>query len=116
MSCRRSGLRIVGARGNPQIRRALIRFARWLRTEFGFPIRVPVYLLTRERVRTIDGRLCTASFFAPFSRKDDPHIRIATADWSSAGADQGRDNALAGYLCSLAKKIFTTDSGSTGSR
>lgn len=60
-SCPRSGLRICGHRGHPVVRRALIRYAGWLRTQFQFPIRVPVYLLPGELVLTVRGELASAS-------------------------------------------------------
>ena len=36
----RSGLRIRGARGHPEVRGALIRYAKWLRKQYGFPVLV----------------------------------------------------------------------------
>jgi hypothetical protein len=66
---RRSGLWIRGHRGHPEVRAALLRYARWLRLQFEFPVRVPVYLLPGAVVRTMDGNSASASIFLPWDRK-----------------------------------------------
>src|SRR5262245_11522701 len=101
----RTGLRIRGARGNAEVRRALVRFARWLRQEHAFPIRVPVYLHPQAYVETMHGRKSSASFFAPWDRGVEPYIRIATGDYPSLKAERGRDDALAAFITSLAHEI-----------
>jgi hypothetical protein len=101
----RTGIRIRGARGNPHVRAALIRFARWSRREYDFPIRVPVYLFPSEQIVTMHGHRVSASFFAPFDRRDEPFIRIATGDYLQLRTELGRDNALGGFLQSLAHEL-----------
>ena len=101
----RSGLRIRGGRGNAVVRLALIRYARWLRVNYEFPIRVPVYLLPGEFVTTFDGAKCSASFFAPFDQSVEPYIRIATGDYPALAAASGRDNALASFIISLSHEV-----------
>jgi hypothetical protein len=83
----------------------LIRFARWLRKNYDFPVRVPVYLFPSEYIFNWDREKISASFFAPFCRHEEPYIRIATGDYESLKAERGRDNALASFLCSLAHEI-----------
>jgi len=102
----RRGLRIVGRRGHQEVRDALVRFAPFLRLRFAFPIRVPAYLSSRHWLRTIEGEIASASFFAPFDLTVEPYIRIATGLYESEKAEIGRDNALAGYLCSLAHEVL----------
>jgi len=102
----RKGLRIRGDRGHPVVRRALIRFARWLRTQDDFPIRVPVYLFPYDHIITMHGKKVSASFFAPFRRNVEPFIRIATGDYGVLAKEVGRDNALAAFLCSLAHEVL----------
>ena len=102
----RSGLRIRGYRGNAVVRRALIRYAKWLRLNYDFPIRVPVYLLPGEFVTTIDGNRCSASFFAPYDQYVEPYIRIATGDYPMRAAESGRDNALASFIVSLSHEVI----------
>ena len=112
---RAPGLRVRGHRGHPEVRRAVIRFARWLRTIRRFPTVLPIYLLSSERVRTLDGKLASASFFAPSSLASAPYIRIATGDYPRLKRTWGRDNALAAYLCSVAHELVHYDQWDAGS-
>ena len=88
----RSGLHIRGQRGHPHVRAALVRYARWLRLQFDFPIFVPVYLLSSATVRTMHGVECSASIFLPWKRDEEPYIRIATGDYPQLRRERGRDN------------------------
>ena len=101
----RSGLRIRGARGHPEVRSALVLYAKWLRKEYEFPIRVPVYLFPGETIITQDGEHVSASFVAPYNRCIEPFIRIATGDYSHIQRIHGRDDALASYILSLSHEI-----------
>lgn len=94
-----------GARGHPEVRVAIIAFARWLRGQYEFPIRVPVYLLPGEQVKTCDGQLVSASFFGPYDRTVEPYIRIATGEYSRIEVEYGRDGAIGCHLMSLAHEI-----------
>ena len=96
----RRGIRIRGERGHSEVRRALVKFARWLRTQYDFPIRVPVYLLPTAEVTTCSGAKVSASFFAPIDRTREPYIRIATGDYPDLKRDRGRDHALAAFITS----------------
>ena len=105
--CRpRKGLRVRGQRCDPEVRKAVIRFATWLRREYGFPVRVPVYLSPRLTIKTITGAIVTASFFAPWDKCVEPFIRIATGDYHALKRERGRDNALASILCSLCHEVI----------
>ncbi len=101
----RTGLHIRGQRGHVDVRRSLIRFARWLRLNYEFPIRVPVYLSPHEFIVTGDGRECSACFFEPYNRNVEPFIRIATGDYKALKKELGRDNALACYIDSLSHEV-----------
>lgn len=101
----RRGLRIRGERGNPEVREALIKFARWLRQVYDFPVRVPVYLLPGEQVVTDNGDRCSATFFAPWKTTEEPYIRIATGDCPKLKRERGRNNALAAFVCSMAHEV-----------
>jgi hypothetical protein len=101
----RIGVRIRGARGHPEVRRAFIRFARWLRQEYNFPIRVPVYLFPSEQIITMHGERVSASFFAPYDRSVEPFIRVATGDYVQLKKELGRDDALAACLNSFAHEV-----------
>ena len=102
----RSGIHIRGQRGHPEVRAALIRFARWLRANHDFPVRVPVYLLPGEFVRTVDGKQRSASFFAPFDPSEEPYIRIATGDYPEIARTEGHDNALASFIVSMSHEVI----------
>jgi hypothetical protein len=102
---RRRGIRIRGQRGHPVVTRALVRFARWLRQTHEFPIRVPVYLSPREEIRSLEGQMVSASFFAPWNRTVEPYIRIATGDYPQLRRERGRDNALAAFIVSLSHEV-----------
>jgi len=84
----------------------LIRYARWLRANYQFPVRVPVYLSPQERITTIDGSTASASFFAPFGRDEEPYIRIATGDYPSLERKHGRANSLAAFIVSLSHEVI----------
>src|ERR1700712_2742462 len=101
----RTGVRIRGARGHPEVRRAFIRFAKWLRQEYEFPIRVPVYLFPSEQIITMHGERGSASFFAPLDRSVEPLIRVATGDYVQLKEKHGRDDALAICLHSFAHEV-----------
>ncbi len=96
---------IRGHRGHPEVRDAYVRFTKWLRRNYEFPIRVPVYLNSWERHVTVHGELASASFFGPFSPDVQPYIRIATGDYPDLRKERGRDNALASYLHSLCHEV-----------
>ena len=102
---RSGGLRICGHRGHPEVRAVFIRFAKWLRTFESYPVRLPVYLSSHRRLKTIDNQVVTASFFAPFDAKVEPYIRVATGDYPEMLLQHGRDNALSAYLHSLAHEL-----------
>ena len=78
----RTGLRNHGHRGHPEVRAAMIRFARWLRANYEFPIRVPVYLSPHAYLMTRHGEVAFATSFGPFGRDTEPYIRIATGDYA----------------------------------
>ena len=102
----RKGLRICGHRGQPEVRKALIKFARWLRQNYHFPIRVPAYLYPTEYIVTMHGERASASFFAPWDRTVEPFIRIATGDYLALKQASCRDDALASFIHSLAHEVI----------
>lgn len=102
----RKGLRIRGRRGNPAVRSAVLRFAKWLRLHYDFPMRVPVYLLPGEHFTTIEGKKSVASFFYPHDRTEEPYIRLATGDYNKLRKQYGRDDALAMTLESMARQVI----------
>ena len=102
---RRTGLRIRGIGIHREVRAAVIKFAKWLRRENDFPIRVPVYLSDQEMITGRNGKTCSALFFAPDDKTEEPFIRVSTGDYLAEKRKRGRNNALAGILCSVAHEI-----------
>jgi hypothetical protein len=94
-----------GQRGHPEVRRALNKYARWLRKYYAFPIRVPVYLFPSDSIFTRDGLPAVATFFAPFKRQVEPFIRMSTGDYPKLKQLRGRDDALAPFIVSLSHEI-----------
>lgn len=102
----RRGLRMRGARGRPEVRKALIRYADWLRKNYEFPIRVPVYLSPREELVSLNGELASATFFGPYDQNVEPYIRIATGDYPERRRLNGRDIAIVSYMVSLSHEVI----------
>ncbi len=101
----RKGLRIVGHRGNNEVRLAFIQFANWARLHYSFPVLLRVYLSNNRRLRTIENEIVTASFYYPFNKIEYPFVRVATGDYLELKAKLKRDNALASMLCSLSHEL-----------
>ena len=81
-------------------------FVRWLRRQYPFPVRVPVYLSPAPQVVTVHGDRCSASFFAPSDRNVEPHIRVATGEFPSLRRRWGRNRAAVSHLISLAHEVL----------
>ncbi len=106
METRRTGLRFrYDQEVHPEVKGAFMKFARWLRSEYEFPLRVPVYVKMGKTIRTMDGENAVGSFFEPDSCTVEPYIRIATGDYLELREQHGRDNALAMILMTLAHEL-----------
>lgn len=101
----RTGIRVLGHRGNPTVRKALVRFVRWLRTRMRFPVRVPIYLSAKKVLICADGRTAVGVFFYPNDLSTDPYIRIATGDYADIRRTRGRDDSLAAFIQTLAHEV-----------
>ncbi len=105
-SVRRRGIRFRYARNvPPEVKQAVAHFAQWLRSEYVFPIRVPVYVKGEKTIRAKDGDQVVGTFFEPFSYEDEPYIRIATGDYDDLVIKYGKDYALVAILMPLAHEI-----------
>jgi hypothetical protein len=102
----RSGLRFVIDKGvDPEVRRACKEFGAWLRKEYFFPIRIPVYVKANERIKAKDGDMVTGTFFEPYNRGHEPYIRIAAGDYKDLLLELGKDSALAAILSSIVHEL-----------
>ncbi|WP_339324841.1 hypothetical protein [Paenibacillus sp. FSL W8-0194] len=103
----RTGLRVRSLPGvHPEVRRACLEFASWIRGNMEFPIRVVVYLKKDYYILTKFNEEVSASFFAPYNKNDEPYIRIATGDFEELDSKYGRNNTLASYLVSFAHELI----------
>ena len=110
----RSGIRLRFEKGvDPEVKRACMEFVWWLREEYEFPIRVPIYFKASKQVKArIKGELCSATFFGTFDLHEEPYIRIAVGDYEDllkerfhGDVQEAKDNALAAILCSIAHEL-----------
>ncbi len=90
---------------NPEFRDACKRFAKWVRSEFHFPLRVPVYVKEQTYIKAKDGECVVGVFFEPYEYSVEPYIRIAAGDYDDLKNEIGKDNAIAAILSSIAHEI-----------
>jgi hypothetical protein len=103
----RNGLRIITESGiHPEVKRACLEFAKWLRLNFEFPIRVRVYLKRNYQIKSrYTKEMVSATFLAPFDKTEEPHIRISTGDYIELFDKLGQDSALGAILGSIAHEL-----------
>lgn len=102
----RSGLRLKFDKNvDCDVKQSCKEFAKWLRKEFVFPQRVPVYLKATKQIKARDGQMVSAIFFEPDDRAVEPYIRVAVGDYHDMLKSCGRDNAMAGILHSIAHEL-----------
>ena len=102
----RTGLRLRCDKDvDPEVKRACKEFCNWLRENYYFPIRVPIYLKSTERIKGKDGELVSATFTGPYNKYLEPYIRVSAGDYNELLEKNGKDNALAAYLVSIAHEL-----------
>lgn len=82
-----------------------ITFAKWLRTQYCFPIRIPVYIKAATCVKTQRGEESTGIFFAPDKYDVEPYIRIAAGDYCDMVSKWGEDEAVTQILGTIAHEL-----------
>lgn len=102
----RTGLRLrFDKEVHEEVKRACKDFAHWLRSEYYFPIRVPVYVKSTVRLKCMDGDFACGTFFGPYDYKLEPYIRIATGDYLALCEKWDVDKALIEILKSMAHEL-----------
>lgn len=102
----RSGLYTRFEKGiDPEIKKECLKFCEWLRKEYFFPIRVPVYFKKSRFIKAMDGENVSATFFEPYNKQDEPYIRVATGDYMMILNRYGKINALGAVLGSIAHEL-----------
>jgi hypothetical protein len=82
-----------------------MEFAKWLRQEYEFPMRIPVYVKAAAQIRAMDGDMVYGTFFGPYSMSVEPYARIATGYYLELCEESDQDNALAEILISIAHEL-----------
>lgn len=86
------------------IKTLFIDFAKWLRNNFNFPIRVAVYIKSSETVTLRNGNIAWGSF-KYFGTYDEPYIRIPTGDYLQQAESVGKEEAAYAILSSLVHEL-----------
>ena len=103
---RRTGLRFkYESSVDDEVKEACKHFANWLRSEYYFPLRVPVYIKGEIHIKTMDGDKAVGTFFEPFDYSVEPYIRIATGDYKELKRVMGKDDAIASIFLSIAHEL-----------
>ncbi len=102
----RTGVRLVFDKDvDPELRLVCKHFAVWMRKEYNFPIRVPVYFRNTKRLRCIDGSTAYGTYFEPTSFTDEPYIQIAVGDYGELCQKIGSRKALLSILRTIAHEL-----------
>ncbi len=102
----RAGLRLHFDKSvHPEVREACKTFAKWLRQNYDFPLRVNVYIKDSYHIKTMNGEKVYGTCFRPFDIKEEPYIKIAAGDYVSYKSEVGRDDALASILHCIAHEL-----------
>lgn len=99
-----AGLRVRDRGVDPELSQAVHRFAKWLRSQYCFPVRLVVYLIPVSQLRTRSGVLAYSAFFAPTAPPAVPHIRISAGDYRENKTRMGRINTIGMCLQSIARQ------------
>ena len=100
----RYGLRLRFDKGiSPVLRNECLRFAVWLRQEYVFPIRIPVYFKNRKVLTCVDGDTAYGTCFLPDTFTMEPYIRIAVGDYDVLCSEWGEKDATLAILRTIAQ-------------
>ena len=88
-----------------EVRRACKEYVCWLRTQYDFPVRVPIYLKASKYVTTSKGEKVSAVFFGPYDKSAEPYIKVSVGDYHDLLEMFGKDNALAAILHSITHEL-----------
>ncbi len=102
----RKGIRLrCDADVSEEVRNECKVFFKWLRREFDFPVRVPVYLKSTMKLKTMDDDWAYGTFFAPDDRINEPYIRIAVGDYETLKHKWDRDSALCTIVTCISHEL-----------
>lgn len=88
-----------------EVKRSCKEYVSWLRTQYDFPVRIPIYFKSSKYVTTSTGEKCSALFFGPYNKSLEPYIKVSVGDYQDLLKEVGKDNALAAILCSITHEL-----------
>ena len=102
----RIGLRIrFDKEVDPEVKRACKEFVRWLREEYFFPMRIPIYIKSQKKIKAMDGEEVSATFFRPDDKNVEPYIRVAAGGYRDLLMKRHKDDVLTSILSSIAHEL-----------
>lgn len=102
----KKGLRMRFDNGvSPIVREFCIDFAKWMRKEFSFPIRVNVYVKAAYRIKARDGEPVIGTFWWPHNYGTSTYARIATGDYFELLEKRGEVQAMWAILRPIAHEL-----------
>ena len=90
---------------DPNVRQSILDFAKWIRCEYEFPLRVNVYVKSSYRIKAKDGDLVVGTCWQPAGHEQLPYIRLATGDYCDLVAERGKEQAIWAILCSFTHEL-----------
>ncbi|MBQ4510659.1 MAG: hypothetical protein II984_08045 [Clostridia bacterium] len=98
----RHGIRLVSKPSiDSDLNNAIKGMLKWLRSNYEFPIRCPIYLYDYPYLISRSGKKVSASFIAPYDRFEEPYIKLSVGDYEREKKERGRDNAIASIFMSI---------------
>ena len=92
----RKGLRLrFDSSIHSDVREGCKEFAKWLRCNYDFPIRVVIYVKNKDKIIAKDGDEVYGTFFKPYSYSVEPYGRIAAGDYPELLNELGKESAIA---------------------
>lgn len=103
---RRTGLRFKYESSiDSELKREFKEFANWMKSEYYFPLRMPIYVKNRKFIKAVDGDSVVGTFFEPFSYSDEPYIKIAVGDYNDLKETLGKNKALEALFLTVAHEL-----------
>ena len=89
-----------------RLRLSFMRFARWIRAQYTFPVKIDVYIKNVDFIISkTTGETGTANIFIPYQLSESPCIKIAVGDFFTLTQETDYFSATCAELCSLAHEI-----------
>ena len=103
---KRKGLRLKFDKGiDLDLKISCIKFCKWLRSIYQFPMRVPIYFKNGKFLISDDNEEISADFWGPLDKNLEPYIRIAVGDYIDLKKEKRRDNAICSVLGSIIHEL-----------